>query len=506
MLFSSRKVLVMNDPLLQTGKWVHMSVLAVCVFSLVSPITWAETPEGKPKWPQSIQQVLDRTEPLKFPREGRLPLYLWPAMNPGQLDDASAEELVAALDRRGVGLVCRWSWGNREPSLAEAMTVARAQKKLGLRVNVDTTSCLSSFFNGDQRTAHINEQDKPFWDGSFGKPDMGCPFGLDFRREPIRKRIEYFADAYAQTGLKVDFAFADWEVDGPLEWNRAWEVAKHCRRCRENIPQLNNFLQYQQVLRDLRSDLQRDAYAEPLLARFPSALVGNYAIYPHNGFRYWYDYFEKYEEGQPALLDQKARYRHWANEFESTGYTFAMPVVYTWSWTYHWYDFSVPDYRWFYNMLLVASNAGQHTPPDTPIISFVHWHTTVPSNPPDPEIQAMSPWAYQELLWHMLLRGVDTFFLWCTEDEQAREVELLHPVWAAAQQYGDFLEDGTPITFDVPRQPGTVVSGLRLGDRILVRRTDFTPRTESVEIFVDGKPVQILPSKGTCQIVTLSND
>jgi hypothetical protein len=303
--------------------------------------------------------------------------------------------------------------------------------------------------------------------------------------------------------LAVDFAFADWEVDGPLEWNRAWDAAKRCQRCRENIPQIDNFLQYQQVLRDLRSDLQRDAYAEPLLARFPAALVGNYAIYPHNGFRYWYDYFEKYVQGQPALLDQKARYRHWANEFESTGYTFAMPVVYTWSWTYKWYDFSVPDYRWFYNMLLVASNAGRHTSPNTPIISFVHWHTTVPSDPPDPEIQEMSPWAYQELLWHMLLRGVDTFFLWCTEQEQAREVELLHPVWAAAQQYGGFLEDGTPITFDVPRQPGTVVSGLRLGDRILVRRTDFTPRSETVEIFVDGKPVQIPPAKGACQMVTL---
>ena len=110
----------------------------------------------------------------------------------------------------------------------------------------------------------------------------------------------------------------------------------------KTFPQMDNFLQYQQVLRDLRSDLQRDAYAEPLLARFPAALVGNYAIYPHNGFRYWYDYFEKSVQGQPALVDQKARYRHWANEFESTGYTFAMPVVYTWSWTYHWYDFLCP--------------------------------------------------------------------------------------------------------------------------------------------------------------------
>ena len=66
----------------------------------------------------------------------------------------------------------------------------------------------------------------------------------------------------------------------------------------------------------------------------PNALVGNYAVYPHDGRRYWWDYFEHYVEGQPVRMDQKARYRHWANEFAGTGYTFAMPVVYPWSWTW----------------------------------------------------------------------------------------------------------------------------------------------------------------------------
>ncbi|MCS1412162.1 MAG: hypothetical protein M2R45_05366 [Verrucomicrobia subdivision 3 bacterium] len=27
-------------------------------------------------------------------------------------------------------------------------------------------------------------------------------------------------------------------------------------------------------------------------AYFPKALVGSYAVYPHKGHRYWYDYFE----------------------------------------------------------------------------------------------------------------------------------------------------------------------------------------------------------------------
>ena len=61
-------------------------------------------------------------------------------------------------------------------------------------------------------------------------------------------------------------------------------------------------------------------------------------------------------------LDQRAKYREWANEFDDTGYTFSMPVVYTWYPTFHWYDFEDTDYRWFYNMLKVGSNAGRHTP------------------------------------------------------------------------------------------------------------------------------------------------
>jgi hypothetical protein len=34
-----------------------------------------------------------------------------------------------------------------------------------------------------------------------------------------------------------------------------------------------------------------------MLSRFPGVLVGNYVVYPHNGFRYWYDYFEGFVEG-----------------------------------------------------------------------------------------------------------------------------------------------------------------------------------------------------------------
>lgn len=486
-------------------------ILSLCIAGLFLASCPLSSLCAEEQWAEHIQLVLDNAEPLAYSRGERLPLYLWPAMSPGKLQDDQAEDLVKLLDKRGVGLVSTWSHSNLNESLETCLPVARAQAKLGLRVNINANSLIYSFCDGSTETAHIDKDGNAFFDESFGPKTMGCPFRLEHRVAPIRKRFEDFADAYKKNGLSVDFVFTDWEIDGPLEWNKAHAVAKRCRVCRENLPEIDDFLAYQHRLRLLRSLLQSEAYAEPLLERFPDTLVGNYAVYPHDGWRYWYDYFERYVEGQPYLADQEAKYRHWSNDFEGTGFTFAMPVVYPWSWTWNWYDFEQGDYRWFYNGLLVASNAGLNTPADIPIIPFVHWHTvdvglSSDDNASDDGLEKavqISEWAYQELLWHMLLRGADTFFLWCQQKEQKKEVQLLHPVWAEAQQYGDFLDRGTPITFEVPSEPGTVVSGLRLGDRVLVRRTDFTKNKDAVTIDVAGHSLKVPSAPDRCQILPL---
>ncbi len=69
---------------------------------------------------------------------------------------------------------------------------------------------------------------------------------------------------------------------------------------------------FQKILRDIRSDLQRDVYTEPLRRRFPKVLVGNYAVYPNDGFRYWYDYFEKPVPGASGLGGSAAPFSQYA--------------------------------------------------------------------------------------------------------------------------------------------------------------------------------------------------
>jgi len=478
-------------------------VLITCmVITLLGCVNLSRAENKAMKWPSHIQVVLDSTKPLKYDRSGRLSLYLWQAMDPGQQDEKALEELVEELNKRGVGLISSWNPGDCRKSLEQSIAIAKVQKKLNLRVNINANKCLYSFFNGDEKTAHIDNEDKPFWDDSFGKKKMGCPFALGYRSPHIREQVAYFVKAFKKADLEVDFVFADWEIDGPIEFNNAHAASKRCKRCRENIENIDDFEEFQKVLRKIRCRLQRETYAEPLKLNFPEVLVCNYGVYPHNGYRYWYDYYEYYVDGQPCQTDQRAMYRKWYHEFDECGYTFAMPVVYTWRRIFDWYDYADTDYRWFYNMLLVASNAGQHTPTEVPIISFVHWHT-IESGDVTGKARQFSEDKYQELLWHMLLRGTDTFFLWCRKEEAAKEIELVHQVYSEAQQYGEFLSAGIPINFNVPKQPTAIISGLKLSDRVLVRRTDFTKTNDPVEITVDDRIIKVGVKPKSCQIISI---
>lgn len=455
--------------------------------------------------PQQLQTVLDHTEQLDGKldgkRESRLPLWVLPISGSlAQLDDATAKDSLGQLADRGIGYTVDWQPDHFAASLAEGLRIGRWQQETGLRVGINANACLYSFYDGSEAMHHRDKEGRPFVEKSFG-PELGCPFTLRQRFPAMKERLAQFLRGYEESGVGIDFIFADWEIDGPIEWNEAWQSSKKCQRCRKHVPQINDFRSFQRVLRRLRSEMQRVVFGDLVRDYFPSALVGNYGVYPHEGHRYWYDYFEKETEEAPARLDHRAKYREWYPEFPETGYSFAMPVIYTWYRGFDWYDFAAPDYRWFYNMLLVGSNAGKATPPEIPLIPFVHWHTTAPPENPDPAVKQFSELRYQELLWHLLLRGHDTFFLWCLQTELSKEINLLHEVYRDSFKYREFLDWGQPITFDVPKSPGTVLSGLRLENRVLVRRTDFGTNQQAVALTLDDGNTIRVPAKMGNQIV-----
>ena len=74
-------------------------------------------------WADKFTIVLNNTAPLEHSRDGRLPLYLWPTIEPGDLSEQDALQLVKALDARGVALFGAWKKQDSEQSLSQALTV-----------------------------------------------------------------------------------------------------------------------------------------------------------------------------------------------------------------------------------------------------------------------------------------------------------------------------------------------------------------------------------------------
>ena len=481
--------------------------IALVLVLFTCPISAAKD-AAQEKIPDSIRTVLNQSQPLSVARQGRLPMYVLPISGAlAEVDDDLTQQLLRQLAERGIGYSSRWKPDDVAGSIAEGLRIARMQSRLGMSIAIDANACMYSFFDGTPETLHIDSTTgQRYTETSFGG-QLGCPFAIEHRIVPMKERMEQFLHAYRDAGIQIDFVFADWEVDGPIEWNDAWANSQRCRVCQQSMPHLNDFGAFQSQIRRLRGRLQREVLGNNVTAHFPQALVGNYGVYPHDGFRYWYDYFERSaSDTMPFRQDQRARYRRWYPEFDACGFTFAMPVVYTWYPTYGWYDFADSDYRWFYNMLLVASNAGKHTSDDVPIIPFVHWHTTAPPETPDPSVPQMSAAKYQQLLWHMLLRGHDTFFLWCLSSELGKEVQLVHDVYRQSMPYQGFLQRGKPINFSVPSSPGSVVSGLRLGNQVLALRSEFGDTgaaEEPIKVFLGNGDAIQLTACDAVQIVSV---
>jgi len=455
--------------------------------------------------PGNIRVLLDTLPPLSNDRQNRPLLYQYSVGDLSNLPGEDAKWVIRELAKRGVGVITFWQKGEAmESRIEEGIRIAKIQKELGLPVAVDATRILYRFYDGTSSTAHINEEGKAFFDSSFAGRTMGCPFTLQKRMPVIKSRVSAYVEAYQAAGVNIDIVTADWEIDGPHEWNQAWKNSRQCVRCRENIQNIEDFKSFQATLRSLRSKLIKKSYTRPILQRYPEALITNYAYYPHDGWRYWYDYFESPQPKLPHRRDQQALYRPWYDEFTETGLTMAMPVTYTWYPIYKWYPQYSSDYRWFYNMLKVGSNAAKSNPSGIPIATFVHWHTTSPPANPDPSVQQMSRESYKELLWHLLLRGHDRLYSWCRRNELATEMSLLQEVYDESLKYDEpWFRSGRPITFEVPSQEKSVISGLKWNDCFLVRRTDFTDSKKTITLDLDEGELIVPYKPGTCQVLSI---
>lgn len=443
-----------------------------------------------------VDVIIENTNPVTIKDTRRLPLFVWINIPPN-LSEEEIKNYLIKLKERNIVLLTRWAIPKEgiEKGIKDALKIDKIRKDLNIPVFIDATSIVHRFFDGSEETGHIDENGNIFFDLSFSpNVKMGCPFRIESRYPVIKERIEKFLSSYKNENIEINYWAVDWEIDGPIEWNSAWENSKKCVICRKNIKNIDNFDEFQKVIRRKRADLQKIVFVDTVKKYFPNCLIGNYAVNPSDGYRYWWDYFEKEVEGATYIKKHNALHRKWFDEFKYSGYTMAMPVIYTWFRFFNDYYFEEKEYRWFYPLLKEATSVGKNTPENIPIITFVHWQTVEKPKEVPEGFVPLSREKYKELLWHLLLRGHNTFCLWSPLNEMAEEIKVLHEVYSESLNYNEFIIDGKTIIWDVPEEAGTVISAKKLYDKLLVVRSDFKENKNYVEIKINGKKVKVPPS------------
>lgn len=440
-----------------------------------------------------VDIIIENTKPISIKEKNRMPLFVWTSI-PLNISDKEIKIYLEKLSERNIILFTRWYIPKEgiEKGIKDALGIDRIKKELNYPIFIDATSIVTRFFDGSKETGHIDENGNIFFDMSFSpNVKMGCPFKIEVRYPVVKEYLEKFLKAYKNEGIEINYWAIDWEIDGPIEWNDAWINSKRCVICRKNIKNIENFEEFQKIIRRKRSDLQKEVFVDTIKKYYPNCLTGNYAVNPHDGYRYWWDYFEKEVEGARYQKKQNALHRKWFDEFKYSGYTMAMPVIYTWYRFFNDYTFENKEYRWFYPLIKEGTSVGKNTPSNIPIITFVHWQTVNKPKELPEDFVPLSREKYKELLWHLLLRRHNTFCLWSPLNEMAEEIKVLHEVYSESFKYNDFLLNGKVIFWDVPEEPDTVISGLKLKNKLLIIRSDFKEEKKVIKIKVDSKKIEI---------------
>ncbi len=294
-----------------------------------------------------VDIIIENTKPISIKEEKRFPLFVWTGI-PFGISEEEIKNYLLKLKDRNILLFTRWNIPKEgiEKGIKDALKIDKIRKELNLPVVVDATSIVYRFFDGSEETAHIDENGNIFFDMSFDpKVKIGCPFRIESRFQVIKDRLEKFLKAYKESGIDINYWAVDWEIDGPIEWNDAWENSKKCVICKKEIKNIDNFDEFQKIIRKKRADLQKIVFVDTIKKYYPDCLIGNYGVNPHDGYRYWWDYFEKEVEGASYQKKHNALHRKWFDEFKYSGYTMAMPVIYTWFRFFNDYNFGEKEYR-----------------------------------------------------------------------------------------------------------------------------------------------------------------
>jgi hypothetical protein len=406
-------------------------------------------PAGKFSW---YEAVIARVPPLRHDRGSRWPLITWEGFSPEPLPPENYRRLL----ERGLAQHIRL-----DPSSIEtALAIQRAGSPV-IVMEGASGPFPASLAGEPEAWAHR------FEDGYDPQgPIRPCPSlhaGWAKHADQLRDVLRRFA----ARGVRIDAVWLDWEND-PLYGSDRYDQARHCRRCRAQVPpkalaSKERFFEY--TNREFY-DLFGAYCAAPIREFFPGCSVTSWLAQPSTP-----------EEPQPDWNGDR-------------GHVHLPPMVTAWNPTAYgaaswvWRGRAAGDRRdqehvdqVYTNLLLrqvsLTAKLGARWAPEK---ESIPWVARWVSEAPELEFPVMSRERYREVLRHLWLRGVAGMQVFSPRQQGFEDMALVEVEDAAAAYgemlaYRELLDGGEVLCHEVPREQddGVLWSGIRKGDRAVVR-------------------------------------
>lgn len=396
--------------------------------------------------------VIERIAPLKHPRGFRWPLVSWEGFS----FQPQSPEYYHQLLRRGFAQHIRLEIGLIDTALA----IQGAGSPV-IAIEGRSGPFPASLAGDSSSWAH--QLDGGYKPKEYVRPCPSIHAGWAKFADQLRATLRQFRER----GVQLDAVWSDWEGD-PLYGDDRFEQARHCQRCREILPA--KVLASQEMFDDYAArkffELFGTYYAAPVLEFYPKCSVTNWLAQPSTP-----------EEPQ---LSWSGRPGHASMPPMITAYN---PTAYgAASWV--WKDRPAAQRRdqehvdqIYTNVLLRhVSLTGILGSRWTPEKELIPWVARWVSEAPETDFPMMSRPRYREVLRHLWLRGVAGMQVFAPrirdfEDMALPELEDAVTVYDELLEFRDFLEQGEVLSREIPpeQDQGVVWSGLRLGDRAVVR-------------------------------------
>lgn len=397
-----------------------------------------------------LREITEKVPPLRNDRGGRWPMILWEGLG----YDPLPVETHRALLARGIVQNIRLD----EKMIPAALALQQAGAPV-IMMQGSGGPWPAQLAGKPELWAHeLPPGEKP-------RRLHACPAvftGWAIEADRIRQTLGKFKEA----GVTVDAVWMDWEGE-PMD-SAGYDQAVQCERCRRTLPPsvLRDERAWRRYCFQLSFDLLGAYLAGPVREIYPSCSLTNWALVvstPERPVRPWYPV-----GARPPMVPSL---------FNATN-----PIVYGNTVFISklglelFKDQEQVDQAYFHLLVRQVSDDAANRAAWRPELKCFPWVSRWCPDDMDPAIPIMSRERYREALRHVWLRGADGMQVFQPRRPGymhivVTEVEDAVSVYDEMLAFRAILEGGTVLNTAVPAlaDPGVVWSGVRSGDRAVVR-------------------------------------